>query len=95
MMFKTGSNVTVHQAEMTIHESTVVVEDVTDASNPKSVSVVGHEYDEDREFYIAKLGVETQPGRKYRISMDFTGKLLAGLRGFYRSTYKNEEGEDV
>ena len=86
---------TVHHAEMTIHESSVVVEDVTDASNPRSVAVVGHEYDDDREFYVAKLGAETQPGRKYRISMDFTGKLLDGLKGFYRSTYKNERGEDV
>ncbi len=87
-----SDNITLHIADMTIdHGSVKVSEEATGAS----VGVAGHEYDKDREFYIARLDRNLEKGKKYVIQMDFVGKLSASLKGFYRSTYKNEVGKDV
>ncbi|XP_069957724.1 aminopeptidase N isoform X2 [Cherax quadricarinatus] len=51
-----------------------------------------HEYDNEREFYVAHLEEALQQGHKYILSMEFTGFLNDNLRGFYRSTYRDAAG---
>ena len=58
------------------------------------IEVVGHGFDIDREFYIIKLSKPIVKGNIYRVSIDFVSGLNDELRGFYRSTYKNEEGDE-
>ena len=87
-----GSNVTVHIAEMTIDEDSVVVEEEGGA---KTLPISGHQYDKDREFYIVKLDEDLEQGKNYVIKIKFTAILRDGLKGFYRSSYKNDKGETV
>ena len=58
------------------------------------IDIVGHEFDEDREFYILKLGKKIEKGNHYQISIDFVSELNDELRGFYRSTYKDKDGNE-
>lgn len=60
-----------------------------------TVSILRHEYLPDLEFYVANLAEELTVGETYIISMEFVGHLNDNLLGFYRSVYKNEEGQDV
>ena len=59
-----------------------------------TIDIVGHEFDEDREFYILKLGKKIEKGNHYQISIDFVSELNDELRGFYRSTYKDKDGNE-
>lgn len=58
----------------------------------RGVGIKNHEYDHDRQFYIAHLKKELQKGRKYVLSMEFLGYLNDKLHGFYRSTYMDAAG---
>lgn len=54
-----------------------------------------HMYDEAREFYIVQLDEDMEQGKNYTIKIKFTAILRDGLKGFYRSNYKNAQGEQV
>lgn len=58
------------------------------------IRVKRHQYDHDRQFYIAQLEQQLEKSKKYVLSMQFLGYLNDQLRGFYRSTYKDEDGSD-
>ena len=89
---ETGSNVTLHSADMDIDHGTVRVNQVTEnGQNVAEIRVNDHEYDEDREFYITHLSGQLEVGKFYEIRMDFTAKLNDNLKGFYRSVYKNKQ----
>lgn len=62
--------------------------------NGPGIKIKGQLYDNKRQFYIANLGEELVPGKKYVLSMEFTGYLNDKLAGFYRSTYKDQHGND-
>ena len=57
------------------------------------IGVLDYEFDNDREFYITKLSKGITKGNQYRISIDFVSALGDNLKGFYRSSFKNEDGE--
>merc|ERR1719385_42442 len=57
------------------------------------VDIVGHAYDEVRQFYIIMLA-NAPDASKLKISIFFTGNLNDELAGFYRSSYtKTSTGE--
>lgn len=64
-----------------------------DRSGP-GIRINRHVYDHMREFYIAHLDQPLMKGRKYVLSMDFEAQLNDELRGFYRSSYKDVNGND-
>jgi len=89
-----ANNITVHSAETNVTHESVLVEELDNNGNKLGeISVQGHEYDKDREFYITKLNKVITKGNKYRMSMDFISHLNDNLKGFYRSNFKNEEGQ--
>ena len=59
----------------------------------EEIDVVSYSTDADREFYITYLDHEIESGAYYKISMTFVAKLNDNLKGFYRSVYKNEQGQ--
>ena len=61
----------------------------------KAVSFISHEYDPSLEYYIGRLSESLVKDEKYIFSVEFIGYLNDQLRGFYRSVYTNELGEDV
>ena len=73
---------------------TVLVEELDNKGNKLyEIGVLDHEFDNDREFYITKLSKGITKGNQYRISIDFVSALGDNLKGFYRSSFKNEDGE--
>ena len=61
----------------------------------KQFHISEHKYDEDREFYIVQLDEDMEQGKNYVIKIKFTAILRDGLKGFYRSSYKNDQGETM
>ena len=59
-----------------------------------AVEIVEHQNLPEFDYYVASLGEELEEGDVYFISMEFQGILNDQLRGFYRSSYK-EDGQDV
>ncbi len=73
--------------ELTIQQVTLM--DETGASQAGSATL-----DEPNERAVFEFPQAISPGR-YALRIAFEGLLNDKLRGFYRSTYKNAEGEDV
>merc|ERR1719322_2188065 len=87
-----ADNVTLHVADILVENSTVAL---TEAYSGREITITGHEYDKDREFYISKLGETLQPGKMYSIKIAYTAYLKDNLKGFYRSVYKDQQtGKD-
>jgi len=82
-----SDNITIHIYDITIHEKDVTV--LTEDGG--MVDIVGHSYDEERQFYIIHLA-EAPESSKLTLSIFFTGVLNDELAGFYRSSY-TENGE--
>ncbi|XP_042215803.1 aminopeptidase N-like isoform X2 [Homarus americanus] len=85
------SNVTLHMADIITKNETIKLRDLNNLEGPELV-IKKHEYDREREFYLAHLEEELQQGHKYILSMEFTGLLNDKMAGFYRSSYRNAEG---
>jgi len=81
-----SDNITLHLYDITIHEKDVTVQ----TSTGEMLEIVGHSYDEERQFYIVRLSQVTH-SNKLRISIFFTGNLNDELAGFYRSSYTDTE----
>ena len=60
--------------------------------DPTEFGILHHDFDEDREFYVAHLDHLMISGRDYMIRINFVSQLTDGLKGFYRSGYQDEEG---
>jgi len=81
------TNITLHINDITIHEDEVTVTTIDD----NSVTIVGHGYDELRQFYIINLDQELSQ-TSVKIHIKWTGNLNDELAGFYRSSYTDEDG---
>ena len=82
-----SDSITLHIYDITIHERDVTVL----KEDGSMVDIVGHGYDEERQFYIIQLA-EAPVASKLKVSIFFTGVLNDELAGFYRSSY-TEDGE--
>ncbi|XP_069972068.1 aminopeptidase N-like [Penaeus vannamei] len=86
------SNITLHMAEITVYDDTIVLKNKADQND---LQIKDHEYDPSREFFIVHLAEELSVNTEVVLSMDFEGYLNDELRGFYRSTYTNENGDQI
>ena len=56
-------------------------------------ALAGVDYDEEHERAVLRLGKAVQPGAA-RLNLSFTGTLNDQLRGFYRSTFTDDDGDE-
>lgn len=61
-------------------------------TNDGPVTISEHLYDPKRQFYVAQLNEALALGQLYLLKMEFVGFLNDDLKGFYRSSYKDEFG---
>ncbi|CAL4065712.1 unnamed protein product [Meganyctiphanes norvegica] len=61
-------------------------------NNQRSQQILSQTYDGFRQFFIVKLKHRMVVGKMYIISMDFNTTLNKRRKGFYRSSYINENG---
>ncbi|XP_071539736.1 aminopeptidase N-like isoform X8 [Panulirus ornatus] len=87
------SNLTLHIADIITKNDTIKLVPVDDPEGP-GIGITQNLYDNERQFYIALLETELVEGKQYVLSMQFTGYLNDQLKGFYRSTYKDQDGND-
>lgn len=59
-----------------------------------SLKIKKHEYNHEKQFYVAHLEEPLMEGQRYILSMDFEGHLNDQLHGFYRSTYRDADGTE-
>ncbi|XP_037790240.1 aminopeptidase N-like [Penaeus monodon] len=59
----------------------------------RQVGIKSQHYDPVRQFYVAQMEEELMKGERYTLQMEFLGYLSDQLRGFYRSSYKDNNGE--
>jgi len=84
-----SDNITLHLHDMIVHEKDVTVQ--TDSG--EMLEIVGHGYDEERQFYIVYLA-KAPLSPTLVLNIFFTGNLNDELAGFYRSSYtKTSTGE--
>jgi puromycin-sensitive aminopeptidase len=57
------------------------------------VALAGIDHDDEHERMVLRLGEAVQPGAA-RLNLGFTGTLNDQLRGFYRSTFIDEDGDE-
>ena len=85
--------ITLHIKNITIHESSVSVEEISsegsDDGQGNRLWVVMHDYDIPREFYSIALNEKLKNGKIYRIFIKFTAQLSDNLAGFHRIPYKD------
>ncbi|KAK7027941.1 hypothetical protein SK128_026276 [Halocaridina rubra] len=86
-------NITLHISDIVTHNDTVTVKPSGPLERPH-LQIQQHEYDHEREFYIAHFEEPLERGKKYILSMHYMGYLNDRLEGFYRSTYKHYDGTD-
>lgn len=87
------SNITLHIADIITKNNTIKLTPSDSRSGP-GLMISRHLYDNERQFYTAILNKELRPGEKYVLAMDFVGYLNDQLRGFYRSQYKDAQGQE-
>ena len=57
------------------------------------VALAGIDYDDEHERAVLRLGGSASPGPA-RLNLSFTGTLNDQLRGFYRSTFTDDDGDE-
>ncbi|WP_419927828.1 M1 family aminopeptidase [Candidatus Poriferisocius sp.] len=57
------------------------------------VALAGIDYDDEHERAVLRLGESASPGPA-RLNLSFTGTLNDQLRGFYRSTFTDDDGDE-
>nr|XP_053651337.1 aminopeptidase N-like isoform X1 [Cherax quadricarinatus] len=86
-------NITLHIADIITKNETIRVAAVGDLEG-LGLKVRKHEYDPERQFYVAHLEEALQQSHKYVLSMEFLGYLNDQLHGFYRSNYRDADGTE-
>ena len=77
-----SDNITLHIKDIKIYENLVTLTDLTE---DKTIEILGHGYDLDREFYVIKADIKSD--REYAIDISYLAELNDDLAGFYRSSY--------
>ncbi|KAK7067746.1 hypothetical protein SK128_013768 [Halocaridina rubra] len=85
-------NITINMHAITAFDGTITV---MPSGGGTPVSVLSTSTDDVHQFFIVSLGEELQVGQNYMFSMDFEGLLDNNFYGFYRASYKNENGTSV
>ncbi|XP_069977545.1 aminopeptidase N-like [Penaeus vannamei] len=85
------SNITLHMLDIITRNNTVKVLH-SGGVEQRQVGIKRHHYDPVRQFYVAHMDEELIKGERYTLQMEFLGYLNDQLRGFYRSTYRDDDG---
>ena len=81
-------NVTLHTNDIIIYnESVTLVDDKQLSSDIFNLSV-----DTKLQFFIIFLNDGLKQGKQYKLSIKFRGNLNEDLAGFYRSSYRDDNG---
>ena len=84
-------NITIHTSELKFKNEDVSVRDTVE---DKDMVLSDITYEPIKNFTIIKA-TKFEKGRTYRLKFKYTGLVNDGLKGFYRSSYKDEKGQKV
>jgi len=88
--------ITVNIKNISIDEGTVRVRRLNEVeAGNGNITVLGHEYDLDRDFYKVVLNESLVPGKSYRLSLEYRAVLSDQLVGFYRSSYVDKASNET
>jgi len=85
--------------EITLHYRQITIENIAlYSTGTPSVLIqdnINHVFSEDVEFLIIRPSAELTAGTQYFVDVTYQGLLRDDNMGFYRSSYKNEQGQNV
>lgn len=84
------NKITFHAKDLDINDLEVI-----DPLSDIPISILEVTKDEQRDFVTLVLETPLNAGFPLTLVLNFTGELNNELRGFYRSSYKNENGETM
>ncbi|XP_063590564.1 aminopeptidase N-like [Penaeus indicus] len=90
-VLETTYNITLHMLDIITKNDTVKVLG-SGGVEQRQVGIKSQHYDPVRQFYVAQMEEALMKGERYTLQMEFLGYLNDQLRGFYRSTYKDVDG---
>jgi hypothetical protein len=79
-----------HSLDLKLNASSLLLESTTDSSGLKALSNV--RYDSKRDFALIQMSGLCKKDSNYILTVGFTGMLREITNGFYRSTYKDANG---
>lgn len=82
------SNITIHYRELTVNDVKLF-----DAATQDELEFELPTYDDETEHYVLPLKKPLVDGAEYKLTIDYNATLRQDLRGFHRSSYKDEEGK--
>lgn len=83
---------------ITLHHRQLTITDVqlwTTTSPAQQVALGAYTYDPVLEFLQIPVSVSLTAGVRYSLSIDYTGTLREDNYGFYRSSYRNDDGRQI
>ncbi|KAK4205326.1 putative mitochondrial aminopeptidase 2 precursor [Triangularia verruculosa] len=83
-----SKSISLHTLELDVHSATVSSGGQTVSSSPKIT------YNEDTQVTTLDFDNAVSKGNKAQLEIKFTGQLNDKMAGFYRSTYKKEDGTE-
>ncbi|XP_040569866.1 aminopeptidase N isoform X2 [Lepeophtheirus salmonis] len=87
-----SKNITLHSFDIDVNTESLVVKK---KGSDTPIGVESTNYDKEREFFITILSESLEKGVDYEMEMKFTGILGDNLKGFYRSSYKTEDTNEL
>ncbi|XP_037773484.1 aminopeptidase N-like [Penaeus monodon] len=90
-VLETTSNITLHMLDIITKNDTVKVL-ASGGLEQRQVEIKSQHYDPVRQFYVAQMEEKLMKGKRYTLQMEFLAYLNDQLYGFYRSTYKDVDG---
>lgn len=79
--------------KIVLHSSKLTHNSISVHAGDKAVTVVKTEKNEKYDFLIIELAQELQVGQKLTVAIEFAGHLNEEMRGFYKSSYVDEDGK--
>ncbi|XP_063229949.1 uncharacterized protein LOC134535043 [Bacillus rossius redtenbacheri] len=84
-------NVTLHAEDLEVEGDSVSVTTSGAEGQGEEVEVTTRSRDEDRSFYTVTLDSPLKVGGEYTLRMNYTGHHRDSMRGFYRSSYLDQD----
>ena len=85
--FKSTNQIIFHVKDLKTHNIKVLDD------KDKEIKVKDVSENKERNLMILQLEKDLIKDAKYRLAMDFNGKLADNMEGFYKSQYKTKDGE--
>lgn len=81
-----------HANELDIERESLSIKNIKEE---KKINIVQHEYNKSNQRYTITVGEDLVHGESYDVNIKFKGVLNDHMQGFYRSSYRASQNNDL